>query len=301
MRIVVPLDRSVFGEIAIPHALGLLDGGTLALVTAVDPMLEPMGGIPELETMMLSASTDYLDEVVSLLPKDVTVETHVLGRPVTAALSQFAAEFKADLIVMTTHGRGPVSRFWLGSIADRLTRTSPVPLYLVRPEADNNGTRPDLAAPVPAPDKVLVPVDGSELSEDALSATALLGGNEDQTLHLLRIAPYPVFFASGYMPDTIASNRDLAAELLANAEEYVEELSTKLRGEGRTVLTNVVSAEFIAPAILEYAESWGAGAIAISTHGRSGFSRMVLGSVADKVVRQSGTPVLLVQASEQED
>ena len=63
----------------------------------------------------------------------------------------------------------------------------------------------------------------------------------------------------------------------------------------------MVSAEFIAPAILEYAESWGAGAIAISTHGRSGFSRMVLGSVADKVVRQSGTPVLLVQASEQED
>lgn len=300
MRIVVPLDRSVFGEIALPHALGLLNGGTLALVTAVDPMLEPMGGIPELETMMLSASTNYLDEVASRLPKGVEVETHVLGRPVTAALSQFASEFKADLIVMTTHGRGPVSRFWLGSIADRLTRTSPVPLYLVRPGEDNNLTRPDLAVPVPAPDKVLVPVDGSELSEEALRSTALLGCVENQTLHLLRIAPYPAFFASGYMPDTIASNQDIAADLLANAEGYVEELATKLRGEGKTVLTNVVSAEFIAPAILEYAKSWGAGAIAVSTHGRSGFTRMVLGSVADKLVRQSDTPVLLVQASEQD-
>lgn len=300
MRIVVPLDRSVFGEIAIPHALGLLDGGTLALVTAVDPMLEPLGGIPELETSMLSASTNYLEEVASLLPKGVDVETHVLGRPVTAALSQFASEFKADLIVLTTHGRGPVSRFWLGSVADRLTRTSPAPLYLVRPGEDNNGTRPNLAVPVPAPDKVLVPVDGSDHSEEAVPPTALLGSKEDQTLHLLRIAPYPVFFASGYMPDTIASNRDLSAELIANAEGYVEELATKLRDEGRTVLTNVVSAEFIAPAILEYAESWGAGAIAISTHGRSGFTRMILGSVADKVVRQSDTPVLLVQASEQD-
>lgn len=297
MRIVVPLDRSAFGETAIPHALGLADGGTIALVTAIDPMLEPVGGIPELETMLLTASTKYLEEIAEAMPSNVTVETHVLGRPVTSAIATFVEEFNADLVVMSTHGRGPISRFWLGSVADRLTRTSPVPLYLVRPDGETD-VRPQFATPVPAPEKVLVPVDGSEFGEAAIEATGLLGPSGQQTLHLLRVSNYPHFLGSVYMPETIAANREIAGELLATAEKYIEGLATELRNEGREVLTNVVSAEFTAPAILEYGESWGADVIALSTHGRSGFTRMALGSVADKVVRQSSVPVLLIRAED---
>ncbi len=297
MRIVVPLDRSAFGETAIAHALGLLNGGTLALVTAIDPMLEPTGGIPELETLLLSASTDYLEEIAKGLPAGTDVETHVLGRPVTVAISEFAKDFEADLIVMSTHGRGPISRFWLGSVADRLTRMSTVPLYLVRPPKEIS-ERPDFGTPIPRPEKILLPVDGSNFGTKAVAATALLGSKNEQILHLLRIAAYPIYVGSSYLPDTISASRELAAEVLASSEKYVEGLATELRNDGREVLTNVVSSEFIAPAILEYAESWGADAVALSTHGRSGFSRMALGSVADKVVRQSTSPVLLIRAED---
>jgi len=297
MRIVVPLDRSAFGETALPHALGLLDGGTLALVTAIDPMLESTGRFPELATKLLAVSSEYLEDLADQLPRGTKVETHVLGRPAATAISTFAQDFDADLIVMSTHGRGPISRLWLGSVADRLTRTSPTPLYLVRPSKQVE-TRPDFATPVPAPVKLLVPVDGSDLAAQAAQSIAVLGSQDSQTLHLLRIASYPIYVGSAYLPDTISANREIAAQVLATAEDYIERLAAELRSDGREVLTNVVSAEFIAPAIVEYAESWGADAIALSTHGRSGIARMMLGSVADKVVRQSHTPVLLVRAED---
>ena len=297
MRIVVPLDRSVFGETAIPHALGLLRGGTIALVTAVDPMLELPSAIPDLETKMQAVSADYLDEVAARLPEGIDVETHVLGRPVTAAINAFAEDFNADLIVVSTHGRGPMSRFWLGSVTDRLSRTSAIPLYLVRPPKTIEA-RPDTGVAIAPPSKILIPVDGSDFGEWAAQATGLLGPDAEQTIQLLRVASYPIYVGSTFMPGGIVTQSEVAAQVQEHAEKYVESLAGKLRAEGRTVGAHVVSSEFVAPAILGYSKEWGADAIALSTHGRSGFTRVALGSVADKVVREIEIPVLLSRADD---
>jgi nucleotide-binding universal stress UspA family protein len=297
VRIVVPLDRSAFGETAIPHALGLARGGTIALVTAIDPMLELTSGIPEMMTLMQTASSEYLDEIAKRLPKDTNVEKHVLGRPVTAAINAFAEDFGADLIVMSTHGRGPMSRFWLGSVTDRLSRMSTVPLYLVRPPKDIE-SRPDAGVAITVPLKILVPVDGSDFGAHAVQTTGVLGPQDEQALQLLRIASYPIYVGSTYLPGAMVTQREIVEQVQGHAERYVEGLASELRAEGRTVDAEVISAEFIAPAILAYATEWGADAIALSTHGRSGFTRVALGSVADKIVRESEIPVLLTRAED---
>src|SRR5205085_3150383 len=111
----------------------------------------------------------------------VPVETAVLDGQVVATLCKHAAEVKANLMVMTTHGRGPLSRFWLGSTTDELVRHTPVPLLVYRPTPDK---------PPPADfrfHRILVPLDGSDVAEEALGPAAEMARLMDAGLTFVRV------------------------------------------------------------------------------------------------------------------
>src|SRR5205823_5964004 len=126
----------------------------------------------------------YLAGVVKRLREmaPVVVTSSVLEGPVTEAIEEHARATGTDLIVMTTHGRGALSRFWLGSVADDLVRRLSVPVLLLRPS--EKGPAP---AALPGFRHVLIPLDGTALAEQALEPALQLAGPTSAQFTLLRV------------------------------------------------------------------------------------------------------------------
>jgi nucleotide-binding universal stress UspA family protein/HEAT repeat protein len=135
--------------------------------------------------------------------------------------------------------------------------------------------------------RILVPLDGSPLAEQALPLATGMAQRFRATLHLLRAVVVPAGLDVDFRP--------LVDALRDEAQRYLDEMAQRLRTSGYTVVTAVIEAE-PADAILEYTQQHDITLIVMATHGRTGLGRWVLGSVADKVVRASHRPVLLVRA-----
>ena len=298
--ILVPLDRSPFGEHALPLALSIArrTGAPLQLVHVHVPfkplILDAISLVdPGIEAHDRARERAYLEGLVGRLAADhdIRVTTAVLDVPVADALLDYALAARVDLIVMSTHGRGALSRFWLGSVTDQIVRRSPVPVLLVRPHE----AAADLAQE-PEVRHVLVPLDGSASAEQVL-AHALALGTSTQAAYTLLHAIEPL--AGEYGTEFYATDVGEAAfaQLRTRAESYLERLAAPLRAEGLRVWTTVELGA-PAPAILEYAHKQAVDLIALTTHGHSGLAQMLVGGVADKVLRGATVPVLLYRPDE---
>jgi nucleotide-binding universal stress UspA family protein len=306
--ILVPLDGSPFGEQALPLAVGLArrSAANLQVVHVHVPLAEMYSeSWPGFESTVNPAvrwrSQGYLDAVVRRLQPiagpDMTLSSALLEGTVPEALQEHVAATGADLVVMTTHGRGPLARAWLGSVADALIRRLSIPLLLVRPEEI-----PGDPAAAPSLRHVLIPLDGSPFAEDILEPAVSLGGVQGAEYTLLRvIAPMIPWNCTGYpaaagYEDVLDQLTKLHAEERAEAGAYLEHVAAGLRERGLHVQTRVACHDQPAVAILDEAKAHPDGFVALATHGRSGLPRLFLGSVADKVLRGSTVPVLVHRA-----
>ena len=143
-HVVVPLDGSELAECVLPHVEAVGTGCNVARVSLVRvvPPLKLLGGVesglsPEarqqLEDDSMEIAGQYLEEKAQeLRDKGIATETAVLFGEVVHELAEFVSAHEVDLIIMATHGRSGVSRLFLGSIADRTLRHSPVPVLMVR-------------------------------------------------------------------------------------------------------------------------------------------------------------------------
>ena len=291
-QILVPLDGSKFAESALPLALTLSrkTGADLHLVTVIEPV--PAFVYDEWETAAEEWTREYLANVVADVgPKaGGHVSVGILKGHVVDALQTEVAERKADLVVLASHGRGAISRLWLGSVADRFLRQADRPVLVVRPEADEGRTEPDGE---PAFDTLLVPLDGSELSESALDHAIEFGELFGSAYHLTRVVAYPVELASPYLPHTAQMNQQLLADAKDRAAEYLEERAERMRRRGLRVTTAISVDGQAGHGILTECEAVEADGVAMATHGRKGLSRALLGSTADKVLRGLHVPLLL--------
>ena len=135
--ILVPLDGSSPSEQSLPYAAALArrSGAPLQLVYVHTPLILGEGvmylGMPDIQ--LWEEEKNYLLKVVDRLKKASLekVTADLLEGPVAETLQEHALGKGCDLVVMTTHGRGPVSRFWLGSVADQLVHRLPIPLLLI--------------------------------------------------------------------------------------------------------------------------------------------------------------------------
>jgi nucleotide-binding universal stress UspA family protein len=141
--------------------------------------------------------------------------------------------------------------------------------------------------------KILIPLDGSELAEKAIAHAAGLAKCTGAELELLRVAqlylPNYYFEAPIDAEDLIQRDRD-------EATAYIAKITDQLKAQGLTV-TSSIGQGAVADVIVDYAESTGADLIVMSTHGRAGVQRWLLGSVADRVLHGAKAPVLLVRAN----
>lgn len=295
--ILVPLDGSPFAEFALGPAAALAEAtsGRLRLVCVQDPV--PTFAFGEWDGEPQAWRSDYLEDVVDRITgeSDVGADGAVRVGPVTDEILDEVEESGADLVVLATHGRGPVSRFWLGSVADGLVRNSRRPVLLIRPEED---AEPDLGARSLFR-KILVPLDRSEESEAVLPHVRALAGLADAEILLHYVVHFPTEAVSSYPPDTFVMNEEVVEETSRQAEKYLAETASALEDEGWTVDTRVRVDVHPASGILETARKEDVDLVAMSTHGRGGLGRTILGSVTDKVVRAIDRPVLTVRPDQE--
>lgn len=291
--ILIPLDGSRFAEHALPVArqLALRSGAMLNLVHVHVPIMNVsmgawnMGGVPIVNEQMDAEIRQYEQTYLQSIRErfaadDLQISCDLLYGAVVPTLREHAADMHADLVVMTTHGHGAFSRVWLGSVADSFVRHSDIPTLLIRPTADEEGSIPtDQPWSI---GRILIPLDGSTLAEHILDPACRLGDMLDVEYWLLSVVE--------------ASE---AGEHEAAAHAYLDKLATELREQGHTVHTEVAVGQ-PARMILDVAQQREIGLVALATHGRGGLSRLLLGSVADKVVRGAEMPILLVHPQEDE-
>ncbi len=301
--VLVPLDGSPSAEFAVPVAQGIArrTNGSVHLVHVHAPL--STAGAPRTATMPFYGDWDveakeheeaYLKSFRQRLPAvtAVTVDHRVEEGSVVETLVRCAEEVRAELVVMTTHGRGPLARAWLGSVADGVARRSSIPVLLLRPNADPEPMGEHLFR------NILVALDGSELAEQVLATATGLGTLVGARYTLVRVVS--PLLVTGYAPTPEGMLTDAAYGpelelLIKDAEAYLGEVAGGLRARGLAVETQVVAEMQAAVGILEYAREKATDLIAMATHGRTGFSRLLLGSVADKVLRGTTSPVLLLR------
>jgi nucleotide-binding universal stress UspA family protein len=296
--ILVPLDGSEFGEGALPLAMNIARHANATVhVAHVHVPLATMYA----ETMVSMESTldpelkEQEKAYVERIARDwggkvpFPVVSHLLEGPVAESILEFVAGNGIDLVVMTTHGRGAFSRFWLGSVADELVRRLPVPVLLVRP-TEGEPEAPEASAVR----HIMIPLDGTPLGERILEPATELGRMLGADFTLLRVVA-PVT-AMAFDPAGVAIPNYVPAvdeNLAVDARAYLDRVAESLRRQGFTVNTAVAIGQPAGQAILDEARDDAMDLIAMETHGRKGLTRLLLGSVADKVICGSSMPILV--------
>ncbi len=309
--IVVPLDGSAFAESALPMASAIAKRkyARLILLAAYEaPSLQYtpspiwgdvafLAGNPNLNAEAQGALLTYLNGAKKLVLdafSELTVETVVVEGAPVSAISQYVSERHADLVVLSTHGRGGLSRAWLGSVADGLVRHADAPILLIRPQA-----MPDFSETVGAFSRVLLPVDGTRASEHAVQFAADVAGKGDAHYTLFRVVnPPPAVLQTMVSAQEV---EQIASDLRVKAEQQLVRLEKQMWAGDFDVDSAVRVSFQPAQAILGFAAEIEADLIALATHGRGAIGRTFVGSIADKIIRASTTPVLVRRIDSDED
>jgi nucleotide-binding universal stress UspA family protein len=197
-------------------------------------------------------------------------------------------EYNCDLMAMSTHGRSGLGRGLLGSVTDAVIRSSDIPVLAVGPRVFGQHQEEELSLK-----RVIVPLDGSPLAEEVLPWVRELAGRLFLEVRLIRVVTIPTWPYSGDDGpplDTTAIEEELESE----AAQYLETIGHRLQKNGVktecTVLRGTPEAK-----IIEFSQGVEESMMALSTHGRSGLGRVLIGSVADKVIRSLEVPVMVVR------
>jgi nucleotide-binding universal stress UspA family protein len=281
-RILVPLDGSRLSEAIMPLAKALARDydAELLLVRALSPR-----GSADAEVQEQEDAEAYLRTMAARVARrDVPVAWKVWYDEPDRAIVDAARFNEVDLIAMSTHGRGGLTRLLFGSVAESVVRQALVPVLLVRGE---------LTWQPGAIGKILVPLDGSELSEAVIPVVERLAGPFDFGIELLRvIEPLPPYagteLGAGRIDEILQMHE-------ADTEAYLAKVAAALEGKGCRVDSKVALGPAV-DTIVHAARERAVGLIAMSTHGRSGIGRLLLGSVAERVLRTAPMPVLLWKA-----
>jgi len=299
----VPLDGSPFAEAALPSAQWFASrtDARLHLFHAHQPVpvlvgvTEALASAPSPDLGAIRRERSYLDDTAKRLGLvgGVAVQTDFGDGPAGAEIVEEVARIGADLIVMATHGRGALGRLWLGSVADHVVRHAGVPILLIRPQAPNTpGEDPDIRS-------IVVPLDLSAVSRTILDPVVELARLAKARVTLLYVVEQFFQTMEPGVPYPIPQDPGIAELQRANAKRMLEEAASVLREQGIEVSTRVVIATSAAAGVLDTLEKPGYDLVALATHGAGGIRRLLLGSVAEQVIKGASKRVLVVRPQDE--
>ena len=294
--IVVPLDGSELSERAIPYAALYAQtfGGRLLLATVWEGAEEAITSVlPDVADDLFKQGQShyekYLAQVAEKYKIDgVKIDAEVLAGSPSETILKLIDDRHADVLALATHGRSGLGRWWYGSVAGEIAQQAAIPRLVVGPKVLSQPTK---AIKV---DAVLVPLDGSNLSELALEHGVRIAKAFGAALHVVQvISP----LSQTFMFDVpSATSVDIATQIEQGVGEYLKGIGQRLAKEA-DIKTAVLRGP-PADALLEYVEKHGADLVVMASHGRGGLARVALGSIADRLL-QGDAPVFLIRPTEQ--
>lgn len=310
-RILVPLDGSELAEHVVPYVIALARGGKseVNLIRIMEPpsiyLADPSHGLypHRISASMESHGQDYLQDLSRPL-RDAGVKLTLTVEEGTAA-PYIIAEADKDpdtLIAMCTHGRSGLARWMMGSVTNKVLQGTENPMLIVRPHEGEPPREVEL-------DTIIVPLDGSSLSEQSLTHVTELSKALRMRVLLVRVTPsageYQHYMERHYWGadatayfgpyDVFSQKAD------AEAMDYMYEVRERLWKSDVIRVEEELLHGRPAEAIVEFARQSPHALVAMTTHGRSGIGRWVLGSVTDSVLRHGDNPVLVVRSTEPEE
>jgi nucleotide-binding universal stress UspA family protein len=297
--ILVPVDGSRFAEGALPIARRIVElvHGRLHLVLVHEPvaafagMGEMIAPPPDLDTEFRQQELRYLTETVeeigALGSAEVTFSNP--NGPAGEAIAALAESRHADLVVMATHGRGTLGRLWLGSVADFVVRHLSIPVLLVHPDRTGQ-KRPPVRFR-----GIMVPVDFSPASEAILEPAGQLALATQAHVTLLHVIEPFYMVGEPTVPYPVPQDPTITEIRRSDAQRRLDDLADRMRQRGIGVSTRVVIGSNAAGGILSALDEAPYDLVAIATQGHGGVRRLLLGSVADKVIRGAEKPVMILR------
>ena len=304
-RVLVPLDGSNESHQALSYATLIANatGADLELIEAVESVEQlsriqafdltgvgtvstnpaPEGGWERFQQSLREQAEGRLANAAQGIA-GITVRHKVVeGDPTEAILTE--ATGKPDtLVAMASHGRSGIGRWTLGSVTDKVVRHAPVPVMVVRSREGQ---------PAQAVIKgIVLPLDGSELAEKAMPTAVALSTALGVGISVVRAKPTPPYVL-GTTEGFTGIYREYVDDMDAVARDYLRRTAQLLKQERVAQVAEVVVDGDAAHAILE--EAGEDCVVVMTTHGRTGIGRWVLGSVADRVVSHSQGPVLIIR------
>ena len=298
-RILVPLDDSELSEAALPYTKDLaarlgLDITLLHVCTPEERKSEPVfRTYIEHKAEVIKHQTQEAQEKIGIKPKELAFQAQgeiVIGSP-TEEILRYADKKDIDLILMSAHSRSETGLWALGSVADKVLKVSKTPVWVIKTGVRIKKTPLDKWLKR----TIVVPLDGSERAECILpyvEALAKQHGVEMEVV-LFGVSEF-VALPQGHM----LSSESERAEVGRNkqlVEEYLDRIEGRLKKAGLNVRSEVRIGN-AASEIINYVEANPPYLTVMCTHGRSGLSRWVFGSVAQKILRQAPTSVLMKRA-----
>jgi nucleotide-binding universal stress UspA family protein len=294
-NILVPLDGSPLADTAIPHAVELArrTGAALRVVRVHEPMVPMAVDVPpvaytdpRIEAEVIMTKRAWLDARAKELRSQTGLTVHAefrigaAGREIVAA----ASESDSTMIVCTTHGSGGWAPQWFGSVTDYVIRHTVKPVLAMSEAGAKRTTKPA---------SVLVLLDGSELSESVLPDVKDFAKAFGAKLELYRVV-VPPWVGDSEMVVSPEIDRFGIDAFTNAAKSELDTIADDLREYGVTVKATVEVRNTPTRRILAHIEETNPDVVALATHGR-GIARLLLGSVADKVLRSGARPMLCVR------
>lgn len=282
-RILFPTDFSERATRAFPQAASLARtyDAELHIVNVPETNHTPLKSLPVAPNVL----DEWLENQSSVDAEDLKALTVVQrqmegGRP-AASLIEYVDAHDIDLVVMGTHGRRGVRRVLLGSVTEEVLRTAPCPILTVREPREN-----------PSPRRILAPVDFSGAAETAVQHATEIARTYDADLHLVHVVE-EVTYPSAYGVDPPLIPKE---GVVTQVEKSLGKMARENVGYDRVEVSALVG--YAALTILDYVETHEVDLIVIATHGRTGLDRLLLGSVAERVLRRSPVPVFVVKPND---
>jgi len=311
-KILVPLDGSIEAEAVIPYVrdlasrfnseVDILGVGMDNKKRRVNQLLDDYvhHAVEHLQKHDITCRavvlySNLIEEVIDYTevtaPKrDLTAKAYVFyGGPADNIL-KYTKQHHPGLVVMATHGRGGLTRWWLGSVSEKVVSESTVPVLLIHSKHSKEIDK-DRKTTFK---RILAPLDGSEIGEAALHNAEAVALKTGASMILLHVIPEPHDIEAKILGQEF--NKFVKAMRDAG-QEYLEKKSNRLKDKGIDVKAIIVAGD-PAERIVDLAKDEKVDMIAMSTHGRSGMARWVLGSVADKILHESKLPMWLVRSRE---
>ncbi len=293
-KILLPLDGSQLAEMALPYGRELVRklDSELILFHVCEPGHNQQ---KHMHKVYLNSLGEALKRnLKSSRPKgtEIKVTTRIEAGGPQENICTLVNNNEISLIVMTAIGASgfKVGKM-IGSVTDHICRTVPIPVMLIRArDAQRINGRKQLI------NRILLTYDGSELSKRALPVAEELADKLKVPITLFQMAHMVIPYADDMSGPTFFDYTKFSEDIEKQVRAEMIALETELRKKGLDVTHNVVTGTNATDEIIEAGKKVNADLIVISTHGRSGLRHWALGSVAERVVRHSGIPVLLVNA-----